>query len=379
MQNEISKSEQNSFFTTATLFLEEFEPKFLNYFISLCSSYHCALPYDEKEEIARSLYRNVLKCSFEAMNFEDNIFIKMRQDGVMVGFLINRSMFYLLENYIIFAKNHQIAPQIEILIGCMTQFIQVLENAMTDKVNLPIGELDSAFNNSLIMNNNTIIDSLKKMQRDNQSVRFLNLYQGVPISYDATILEVDAQSITFSIDRLQEVAMKLDGNAYIVKNKYLSKPLKADILYNNFSENTVTLNNFIYLLNMPAIQREYVRVHPNIIANVYLHQFGNVQTAGRLYDISMKGLGVVSHENNGIFIGAKVLVDFDLNSILHHKGDTIKVEAEVINIIEYKDSYRYCMQIFPEKRMIEKITEYILDREKEILENLQDELKEYIF
>ncbi|MDD2383332.1 MAG: PilZ domain-containing protein [Sulfurospirillaceae bacterium] len=379
MQNEILTSEQNSFFTTVTLFLEEFEPKFLNYFISLCSSYHCALPYDEKEEIARSLYRNVLKCSFEAMNFEDNIFIKMRQDGVMVGFLINRSMFYLLENYIIFAKNHQIAPQIEILIGCMTQFIQVLENAMTDKVNLPIGELDSAFNNSLIMNNNTIIDSLKKMQRDNQSVRFLNLYQGVPISYDATILEVDAQSITFSIDRLQEVAMKLDGNAYIVKNKYLSKPLKADILYNNFSENTVTLNNFIYLLNMPAIQREYVRVHPNIIANVYLHQFGNVQTAGRLYDISMKGLGVVSHENNGIFIGAKVLVDFDLNSILHHKGDTIKVEAEVINIIEYKDSYRYCMQIFPEKRMIEKITEYILDREKEILENLQDELKEYIF
>lgn len=378
MQNEISKSEQNSFFTTATLFLEEFEPKFLNYFISLCSSYHCALLYEEKEEIARTIYRNVLKCSFEEMNFEDNIFVKMRQDGVMVGFLINRSMFYLLENYIIFAKNHQTVPQIEVLIGCMMQFIQVLEKEMTDKVSSPIGELDSTFSNSLITNN-TIVDSLRKMQHDKQSVRFLNLYQGVPISYDATIIAIEAQSITFSIDRLQEVAMKLDGNAYIVKNKYLSKHLKADILYNNFSENTVTLNNFIYLLNMPAIQREYVRVHPNIIANVYLHQFGNVQTAGRLYDISMKGLGVVSHENNGIFVGAKVLVDFDLNSVFHHKGDTIKVEAEVINIIEYKDSYRYCMQIFPEKGMVEKITEYILDREKEILENLQDELKEYIF
>lgn len=377
MQNEITQSEKSSFFSTAALFLEEFEPKFIDYFVALCASYHCTLTHEEKEEVAHALYHNLFQCNFELNEFKNDLFIKMRQDGVMVGFLINRSMFYLLEHYLVFAKSHQFVPQFEILIACITRFIQVLENDITEKVSLPLGEFGISFDDSLHITNN-IIDIFKKMKHDGQSIHFLNLYQGVPISYDATILEIEAESVTFSIDKLQEIAMKLDGNAYMVKNEYLSKHMKADIFYNDFSNNTVTLNNFIYLLNMPAVQREYVRVHPNIVANVYLHSHNDMQTSGRLFDLSMKGLGVVSHENNNIFVGAKVMVSFDLNSDFRQKGDTIEVEAEVINIIEYKDSYRYCMRIFPEKEMIDKITAYIVQREKEILENLQDELKEYI-
>ena len=377
MQNEIMQSEKSAFLSTAALFLKEFESQFIDYFVALCSSYHCTLSEEEKKEVACGIYHNLFECSFELREFKNDIFVKMRQDGVMVGFLINRSMFYLLEHYLAFASSHQFTPQSEVLIGCITRFLQVFENDITEKVSLPLGEFGVSFNDSLLTPNN-IIDTFKKMQQDGQSVHFLNLYQGVPISYDATILDIEAESVTFSIDRLQEIAMKLDGNAYIVKNEYLSKHIKADIFYNDFSNNTVTLNNFIYLLNMPAIQREYIRVHPDIVANVYLHSHNNMQTSGRLFDLSMKGLGVVSQENNNILVGAKVLVSFDLNAAFHQKGATIEVEAEVINIIKYKDSYRYCMRIFPEKEMIDKITSYILLRKKEILENLQDELKEYI-
>ena len=377
MQNEIMQSEKSAFLSTATLFLEEFESQFIDYFVALCSSYHCTLSDKEKREVAYAIYHNLFECGFELREFKNDIFVKMRQDGVMVGFLINRSMFYLLEHYLAFASSHQFTPQSEVLIGCITRFLQVFENDITEKVSLPLGEFGVSFNDSLLTPNN-IIDTFKKMQQDGQSVHFLNLYKGVPISYDATILEIEAESVTFSIDKLQEIAMKLDGNAYIVKNEYLSKHIKADIFYNDFSNNTVTLNNFIYLLNMPAIQREYIRVHPDIVANVYLHSHNNMQTSGRLFDLSMKGLGVVSQENNNILVGAKVLVSFDLNASFHQKGATIEVEAEVINIIKYKDSYRYCMRIFPEKGMVDKITAYILQREKEILENLQDELKEYI-
>ena len=131
---------------------------------------------------------------------------------------------------------------------------------------------------------------------------------------------------------------------------------------------------------MPALQREFIRVHPDIIANVYLHQFDNMQTIGRLYDLSMNGLGVVSSENNGIFVGAKVLVEFELNSasISSVKGDKkIEVQGEVINVIEYKDSYRYCMRIVPNREMSDKILHYITKREREILEDLNNELNEY--
>ncbi|QIR76153.1 hypothetical protein [Sulfurospirillum diekertiae] len=94
----------------------------------------------------------------------------------------------------------------------------------------------------------------------------------------------------------------------------------------------------------------------------------------------MSGLGVVSNENNGMFIGAKVLIAFELNSAsVSTDGDRkIEVQGEVINIIEYKDSYRYCMRIFPDRIMSEKILRYITLREHEILEDLNSELKDYL-
>ena len=73
-----------------------------------------------------------------------------------------------------------------------------------------------------------------------------------------------------------------------------------------------------------------------------------------------------------------MFVSFDLSTAQEESADKIEVEAEVINIIQYKDSYRYCMRIFPDIQTSEKIVHYINQREKEIIQNLEDELKEYI-
>ena len=378
MKKEIPKHDKDEFLANSALFLKEFKPQFIDYFTSLCLSYDCAIPKEETMEIAESIYENVFKCNFDIRDLRNDVFVKMRQDGVMIGFLINRSMFYLMENYVQFAKNKHISSQVEILLLCTNRFIKLFENEITSKVSSSVVQFDFS-ENEVTFSTNNIIDIFHKIKEDNQTVKFLNLYQGVPISCDAKVVEIDGENVSFSMDKLQEIAMRLDGHAYIVKNDYFRKHIKADIVYNNFITNSVVLNNFIYLLNMPAIQREFTRVHPDIVAKVYLHQFGDIQTSGRLYDLSISGLGVISSENNGIFVGAKVLVDFDLNSSSLKKKNKVEVEGEVVNIIEYKGSYRYCMRIFPEKGMDKKIVQYINQREKEIIENLKDELKEYIF
>lgn len=381
MENEVvSQSDKEKFLATSELFLKEFEENYVDYFACLCTSYDKVIPKEEAKEIALEIYRGLFKCDYDISNLREDIFIRMRQDGVMIGFLINRSMFYLIEQYIAFAREHDIAPQVELLLGCVSRFINLLENEVTPKVSNYTGAFDVSFSSDVMFSpTNNIIETFNQMKKENQSVVFLNLYKGVPISSEAMIVDIEGENITFKIDQLQEIAMKLDGQAFIVKNNYFNKHLKADIVYSNFQTNTVVLTNFIYLLNMPALQREFIRVHPDIVAKVFLHQFGNLQTSGRLYDLSMNGLGVVSSENNGMFIGAKVLIEFELNSAsVAADGDRkIEVQGEVINIIEYKDSYRYCMRIFPNRGMSEKILRYIALREREILEDLNSELKDY--
>ncbi|MBV5277937.1 MAG: PilZ domain-containing protein [Campylobacteraceae bacterium] len=376
MKNEISTIEKDKFLSNSAFFLKEFEPLFIEFFSSLCTSYRCHLSQAETREMASLIYQNVFKGNLDSTRLREKFLAILQQDTVIVGFLVSRSMFYLIENYMKFSKEKKISPQLEILITSINHFIQFFENEATHQYIKPTTSLNFS-SNDFVMSGNNMIDIFHKIKEEEGSIKFLNLYQGVPINYEAKVIGIDGENVTFSIDKLQEIAMKLDGHAFIVQNKYFGKHIKADIFYNNFLTDTVVLNNFVYLLNMPAMQREFIRVHPDIVAKVYLHQFGDTQTSGRLYDLSMNGLGVLSSENNGIFVGAKVIVDFDLNS--SSKNKNIAVEGEVMNIIECKGTYRYCMRIFPKKGMDKKIAAYILQREQEIIENLKDELKEYIF
>ena len=378
MKNEANRQlEKRDFLKNSATFLKEFEPVYVEYFSSLCLSYDSAISKEDAKAIALSIYHNLFKCDINIHGVREDLLIKMRQDGVMIGFLISRSMFYLIESYIDFTKKIGVDAPIELLVSCISRFINLIEGDVSTKLSVSVGEFDVQFNQLPVVSH-TIIETFQQIKDEGKSVQFLNLYQGVPISCDASIVSIDGESVTFQTERLQEIAMKLDGQAFIIKDDHFSKHIKADIVYSNFMRNTVTLNNFIYLLNMPALQRESVRVHPNIVATVYLHQFGGCETSGRLYDLSMHGLGVLSSQNNGIFLGAKVFVTFDLSTAKQESTDTIDVEAEVINIIQYKDSFRYCMRIFPDMKMSEKIVQYINQREKEIIQNLEDELKEYI-
>lgn len=376
----ISQSEKENFLVTSILFIKEFENTFVEYFTCLCESHDKAMSKEESKEIAFALYHGLFKSDSDISALKDDVFIRMRQNGIMIGFLITRSMFYLVENYISFAHKHNITSQIELLVGCIGQFINIMENE-TPRVCSATVAFDVRFSDDVMFSPiNNIIEVFHQMKEENQAIVFLNLYKGVPISSEASIVKIEGENVTFYIDKLQEIAMKLDGKAFIVKNNYFNKHLKADIADCNFQTNTVVLTNFIYLLNMPALQREFIRVHPDIVSKVFLHQFGNIQTSGRLFDISLNGLGVVSSENNGIFVGAKVLVGFELNSasVPTQSDRKIEVQGEVMNVIEYKDSYRYCMRIFPDQEMSGKIFQYISKREDEILEELNNELNEYV-
>lgn len=376
----ISQNEKENFLASSTLFVKEFESPFVDYFTCLCSSYDKTVSQEESKEIAFAIYHGLFKTDSEIVELKDDVFIRMRQNGVMVSFLITRSMFYLLENYLSFVRKKNITSQIELLMECVGRFINLMENETPSVCNATVA-FDVRFSDDVMFSPiNNILEVFHQMKEENQAIVFLNLYKGVPISSEASIVKIEGENVTFYIDKLQEIAMKLDEKAFIVKNNYFNKHLKADIVDCNFQTNTVVLTNFIYLLNMPALQREFIRVHPDIVAKVFLNQWGNIQTSGRLFDISLNGLGVVSSENNGIFVGAKILVAFELNSAsVPMQGDRkIEVQAEVMNVIEYKDSYRYCMRIFPDQEMTGKIFQYITKREDEILEELNSELSEYV-
>lgn len=359
-------------------FLESFKSKFVEYFISLSLSYDKIFTLEDLEQVAKDVYTQVLDKNLDITCKEEDLFLEMRREGVMIGFLINRAMFYFLENFIKDAQsnNPSNCKHIEMMVFSITHFIKHFEMHICDKYKSQPMHLNFDNEENLIIGNN-IIDIFKKLKHENKSIKFFNLYKGVPISHDAQIVDVDGEEVVFKTKAIQEIAMKIDGTAYILKDDNFNKHIKADVVYNNFFNDTVVLNNFTYLLNMPASQREFVRVHPNISALVSLCENDTFFTKGKLYDLSVNGLGVVSENNNGLYAGANITVNFTI--ILNEGKDVheIKTTGEILNIVEYTDSYKYCLKIFPALEEEEKIVAYVKQRENEIVRKLEELLTDY--
>ncbi len=377
-KNSISEDEKELFLINLAPFYEELETVFSDYFACLYANSDTNITYSEAKSMALSIYRSLLQCDNEV---PQDLLVHLRLNGGELRFVVTRSFLFLLEKYGELSERHIKCPQLGMLIGYVNRFVDTMQSDLSLQTTCqPCEVCDAGFSQDIMFTpSNTIVEVFQRMRGNQQKITFLNLYKGVPISSEAEIVAIDGENITFKIDRLQEIAMKLEAQAFIVKNEYLSKHLKADIIESDFQSNTIVLSNFTYLLNMPAIQREFVRVHPDILAKVYLRPSNNLQTSGRLYDLSINGLGVVSSENNGIFVGANVSVTFELNSAtITIEGDkTIDLQGEIINIIDYQGSFRYCMRIFPDRIMSRKILNYISQREKEILEDLNQELEAY--
>ena len=367
------------FLSDSSDFIEEFKPTFVKYFINLCTSYDKFYSQETLEEVASAIYKDIFVIDISITTFEKDIFKKMMEDGVMIGFLINRSMFFLLDNYIKETKkNTKCKEHIETIILLITEYIKQFEKKICDKNKLqPLHVNFDTLENFSVGKN--IIDVLKDIKDRGDNITFFNLYKGIPVQHHATIVDIDDSEVVFRTIQTQEIAMKMDGAAYILKDNNFDKHLKADIVYNNFENNTVVLNNFMYLLNMPATRREFIRVHPEIMAEVSISSDGKLITKGKLFDLSMDGLGVVSDENNGIYAGVKIKLNFTLPMLNKKKPSYINVDGEVLNIIEYSSSYRYCIKIYPKVSEENKIIDYVKVREVEILDSLDKKLEDYIF
>ena len=354
-------------------FIAGFKEEFIEFFSSQCSNYDYALTTEDTRSIALDILDNLFTNKIDFGRISEENILQMKVDGVRMGFLLNKSLLYILENYTFFLQKRDDSNLLfaEKLITYFRKFSQLFENYISYNVDSNNKTINFGDNNYIYSSNN-ILDIFKKIKKENKNIEFMNLYQGYPIVNEGKIIDIDGEEVVFEIkNELQEIAMKLEGKAYIVKNEFFNRHIKGDILYSNYSNNTIILNNFTYLLNLPATQRKYPRIYPRILIIVKLLGNDLAPVVGNLYDLSQNGMGLISEDNRGYYNGARVSIEFQLTSLGNKY--TIKTAGEIVDIMQYMNSYRYCLKIFPDSENLTKIIKYIEVRKKEILDELRNE------
>lgn len=351
-------------------FFKNFKDEYVDFFVNLCKSYDDTLFEDEAGYAGESIYASFFLKGYRGRNLHAGFLCNMKKNGTDIGYIFAKLNLYVIENFLYAHKdNSECKIYIYDLTLLLKEYTNEVENlcvAKKDKaVHIDFDHLttsDAAFN---------YFEVFENLKNKNYSVKLLNLYKGIPILSNADILDAANKN---KADPLQLIAMDSEKAAFVIKDENLSDYLKAEIEFSNFKNNNVVLKNFKKLESMPAFDRRYVRVHPNMYAEVSLLD-EDMKTMGHLYDISVDGIGVLSDYNNGIQKDSNIKALFDITFPLSNNTKRIECEGAVLAIIRNQDSFRYCLQIHPDNETKDILIDFVHEREREIMNELQDELE----
>lgn len=199
-------------------------------------------------------------------------------------------------------------------------------------------------------------------------ISLLNYYNEVPVNYSATISAIDNDSLELSVHGCQAVVIKLD-NSTLIKSKHFPKELGVHCYaaYVSVPKKTVILHNFAYA-QIRAERREAVRVSINKPIQVNF-SYNNVSINGTMVDISRAGVSVYSTEVPAIDTDQSIVLFFNImNTLLTVRGSFVRTAKS--------ESYDqiYIFQIKPDMKFETVISQFIYQRQIEIIQDLKDAL-----
>lgn len=160
-----------------------------------------------------------------------------------------------------------------------------------------------------------IIRQFRKIAQNNQYIRLLNIYKGLPINNEATIVKIESTYIEVETDRYQTVCLFLDRETFI-QSHHLDQTIKARI-YKVDPQHTRAILYGFESIPSGIGDRTQVRVEPDEpILGVVQVKDAMSTIQGNLADISQNGVGFFIDRNSfsprHLRIGSEITISFKL-------------------------------------------------------------------
>lgn len=201
-------------------------------------------------------------------------------------------------------------------------------------------------------------------------VSITNYYNGLPITYPATILGVERGNLDLDVNAHQAVAIASDRYT-LIRSTLFSYAIVAHVQYVNVKKHVVSLNKLCFV-DVLAEKRAAVRLNldPPVRATI---QCDGQEIIGSLVDISTQGLAITVDDFPSLETGAEMSVKFMLPDPVLMKQTLIKVPATLVDIVGTASPYRCRFKISPEKHQEQLISRYSFQRQVEIIRVLKED------
>ena len=205
--------------------------------------------------------------------------------------------------------------------------------------------------------------------KDGSNVKLTNYYNGLPITYPATVLGVERGNLDLDVNQQQAIAMASDRYT-LIRSTLFFYPIVAHVQYINVKRHVASLTKLCFV-EVLAEKRAAVRLNldPPVRAKI---QYGDQEITGGLVDISTQGLAITVDDYVELETGAETTVKFMLPDPVLMKQTLIKVPAALVAIVGSASPYRYRFRISPEKHQEQLISRYSFQRQVELIRVLKE-------
>ena len=213
-----------------------------------------------------------------------------------------------------------------------------------------------------------ILDKLRFIHNGENEIRFLNMYQGLPISHVGKVIEFNEQEVRFHISKYQGLCIQLENSTIMMHdlfpNKILGVPVQTDL-----RSEEVTLKELKYFPTT-IDSRQQIRVETNKPIKAIIENFVEVDV--KITEVSKTGIGLSMHRRDytprHFGKGKPVKIHFTLP--VEEKGNShvLSTEGIIRNIKPMSNDFyiRMGIETFPRPSVEQVIEKYIMIRQEEI-------------
>lgn len=216
-----------------------------------------------------------------------------------------------------------------------------------------------------------VFERIKKGELKNDTY-LLNYYKGVPVSYEASIVDIDRgkETVFFNVHRNQLVVMGMEKRT-LIRSSHFRRDLVADINYVRHKKREVALMNFIYV-DILSGKRNFVRVEVDETVEMKV-SFDNRVAIGRCIDLSLKSIAAFIDGGGDLLTAAPDLVRISANLTAgSFVPQQVEVDAKVYKISEENGRWKVIFELFPNKKTELLISQYLVQKQIELVRELKE-------
>lgn len=215
-----------------------------------------------------------------------------------------------------------------------------------------------------------ILAWLQSFAENDQPVRLVNTYRGIPVAYNARVIAVGAGNAVFEVNEYQAVCLALEGKTHL-HHPEMPEVLRARAVSVDVPLKGATLTEFVKA-GKSLSSRLCTRVQPREPIDAEIRIERDFQPC-QLVDISLNGVGVITlgtytYGELGVDKGTRVQLYFTLPPM----HTPVQLAGQVTSVVDTENplQHRLGCKTFPDNLVDNLLLEYVALRRDELMREL---------